>query len=501
MLILGCPTGCAGPGPLLLPREPLEIQRLTDGSIQRWYATTTPGRGDYYEQLSPQGRIVAIGYLEGNGCQRQVIKLDEIPPAERRDLVLLLDSVPYQLADEFWKKGLFRLFPEPTRTIAPFPALTDLSFAEFFNCSPMTAPQAQSYNGFILTYGYGVYAVGGDAGWMHYVKRYLPFALNPEAYLKPYPWLGNDLRMFENVFLNSRRPMTVCYSLCTSCVGARYDREGMERALTDVDQLTRYLIFKTRGRARITMLSDHGLAFFPQGGRRILLREEFPRLGHPSGIMLCGKESVVVPEFGLVSVASVYTHAPADVARDALQIAGIELSAYMDGDTVVVRRADGIARIHRKGDAFSYKPERGDPLEILPILQRLADQGQVSPEGFVQDRVLFEATVNATYPDAVARLWRSFHGLVKRTPQVYLSEADGYYSGDSTMNANITMRGIHGNLRKQSSDGFAVTMAGDLPPVHRQIDLRKDLARLGVMVPGKGDFAVSAEQDPSSQGR
>src|SRR5580765_3379864 len=81
-------SGCApGSGPRLFPREPSEIRELTDGATQRWYATTAGARPDYFEEVSPQGRVVAIGYSRGEGGEPQIIQLDEVPPTEYRHLV------------------------------------------------------------------------------------------------------------------------------------------------------------------------------------------------------------------------------------------------------------------------------------------------------------------------------------------------------------------------------------------------------------------------------
>ena len=62
-----------------------------------------------------------------------------LPACEQRHLILLLDSVPYPMMKAYWDAGKFRLFEPPTRTIAPFPVMTDPSFAEFFNYSPLPA--------------------------------------------------------------------------------------------------------------------------------------------------------------------------------------------------------------------------------------------------------------------------------------------------------------------------------------------------------------------------
>jgi len=198
-----------------------------------------------------------------------------------------------------------------------------------------------------------------------------------------------------------------------------------------------------------------------------------------------------------VSCAVVHTFSPAQVAQDALKITGIELSAYLAGDEVVVLRGPARACIAHSDAGYRYRAEGGDPLEIQPALDDLARQGKVGPDGFVDDRLLFEATKDGVYPDGVARLWRAFHGLVVYTPDVMLSIADGYHVGSPSMYKVIkNLVGIHGSLRANSSTGFAMTMACDLPPAVRQADLLPRLRELGVPIRGVGPNAPAQTDAP-----
>jgi hypothetical protein len=153
---------------------------------------------------------------------------------------------------------------------------------------------------------------------------------------------------------------------------------------------------------------------------------------------------------------------------------------YLDTtDEVVVLSPDGRARISRSGDAYRYAPERGDPLKIRSAWDELIRQGRADAQGFIPDRVLFEATCGGQFPDAVHRVWRAFHGLVVNQPQVLLTVEDGWHCGSKLMSSMYDVRSSHGNLGP-SSFGFVMTTAGRLPPIMRMEDLRQELHRAGV---------------------
>jgi hypothetical protein len=44
----------------------------------------------------------------------------------------------------------------------------------------------------------------------------------------------------------------------------------------------------------------------------------------------------------------------------------------------------------------------------------------------------------------------------------------------------VKLTAAHGNLRTKSSSGFAVTMAGELPPVIRMVELGPALREMGI---------------------
>lgn len=493
-------AGCAERGPQMFPVAPRESRRLPDGRSERCYDTEGDGRIDYCEQMSRDGIVRVLRYDTDRDGQFDLdVDLAAIPLSERRDLVILLDSVPYEMVRDLWESGRFRYFPRPTRVIAPFPVMTDLSFSEFMGTSPSPGVESEYFDGRRLTNGFETYAAGGNAGWQaHLDYRVTPVA-HGAAYLDSYTWNLHDLGEIERHFLRDEKRCFIGYVVGTAALGAQYGRSGHQAGLVEVDRFCESLMFRTRGRVRLTLLSDHGRNSI--ASQQVKLDEVLAHMGYRVADRIDGPADVVVPQFGVVCCAAIHTHCPERVAADVTGIEGIGCAAYRDAanDDIIVLGRHARARISRRtgnapgaasGNAtddrvgqtlqFRYKAEIGDPLQLAPILEKLTLAGHVSGDGFVDDRVLFEATESHIYPDAVYRLWRAFHGLIEHTPDVLVSIDDGWVNGSRLMSAIRPMAATHGNLGHSSSYAFALTAAGDLPPVVRMEDLRSKLIDLGV---------------------
>ena len=472
--------GCAGPGPRLFPASPSRVDREPGGAAVQWYDTDRDGEPDYGEHLSKEGRITRIEYRRGS--DEQTVDFASLPADGVRDLVLILDSVPYPLVEETRLRGSLQFFPRPTRTIAPFPVMTDPSLVDFFHQSPGIAIESDYYDGRRETSPYGIYLEAGISIWHAKVDYWLPHNAHASAYLDQMPWFDHELRRIQEGFEKSAGRTYIGYCVGTSALGALQGWEGHVAGLARVERFCHEMVYQSRGRARITLLSDHGHNNVGDS-RRVPLADELRRLGYRVTDRLTSPKDVVAPEFAMVTCAALYTQAPGPIARDVLRIEGIELSAYPQAEEIVVLSRDGGARITRRGSAYRYVSASGDPLKLLPILGRLVAEGQVGADGFVDDDVLLAATADHLYPDVVDRLWRGFHELFQNKPDVLLSVQDGFHCGSAFQTRTVgKLKAVHGNLRPLSSSGFALTMAGELPPVLRMRQLSTELEKLGVHV-------------------
>jgi hypothetical protein len=162
-----------------------------------------------------------------------------------------------------------------------------------------------------------------------------------------------------------------------------------------------------------------------------------------------------------------------------VQCKGVRFACYEDGPAVAVRTADGLAAVERRQDRYRYRATQADPLQLLPVFERLKAEGQLDADGFAADRALFEATATHVYPDACDRLWRAFHGLVENAPDVIADLEGGYYAGmESRAFFYRTAASTHGDLERASSTAVLMSTAGPLPPVLRSRDVPKAMQEL-----------------------
>ena len=482
-------TGCAGAWPKMFPVAPVRTVDHAGGGLERWYNLNGHGRGDYCEILGATGRLERIAYARNDeGRIDEEIELAKVPADEQRHLLIILDSEPVELVREVQRQGRLAFLAPPTRVLAPFPVMTDPSLTEFFGMAPAPVVEASYFDGKQLRDGYDVYASNGNTPWHIKADYHLWTVMHAVAYLSQPEWFGHELRRIGEVFAERSghgEAMTVAYVVSTSAMGSRDGHDGHVLALVSVDRFCQQLLYETRGRARITLMSDHGHKCVPS--ERIPLADKMAELGYRVGPVLEKPGDLVVPEFGVVTCGALYTRDAARVAGDVVQLRGIELSAYREvtpagTESVVVLGKTGRARITHSESGFAYADEGGDPLQVAGVFSQLSKRGQVDAKGFVADRVLFEATVDEVYPDVVQRLWRAFHGLFANVPDVYVSVEDGFEVGSKLMTQLVHMQATHGNLRPASSWGFAASMAGQLPPTVRMVELRAAMRKAGVPI-------------------
>lgn len=461
----------------MFPPGPISQTHGPGGTLERRYDTNADGRADFAERLNRDGIIDVIRFdPRGDGSFDDAIDRLKLRPDDCRDLFIILDSVPYSMVVEQRDAGRFRYFHPPARVIAPFPVMTDVSLCEFFGRSPCPGVEAAYYNGKEVTAGYDGYLGEAVTPWSHGLDYRMTTANHLFTYFWPNGWFGHELHDIQTEFLRGGKSPYLAYCVGTSALGALEGRNGHHAGLSRVDRFCQQLMHDTRGRLRITLMSDHGHHF--AFCKRVPIEQRLTALGYRITGRLEKRGDVIPIEFGLVSSVVIYTQDAEAVARDCLGIEGVELSAWCDTQTdeVVVLSRDGEARIGRKGDRFSYRAVRGDPLRMLPIMHQLGGDA-------ADDAALWNATKLHHYPDALHRLWRAFHGLVQHQPQVMLSLQDDYYCGTPSMNLVYTPVGLHGSLNLTSSSGFCMTTIAPLPEVVRMDSLRGELQRIGLTLP------------------
>jgi len=471
-------AGCQRP--TLMPITPVSTTFPAENVVQKNYDTNNDDRIDYLEQYSAQERVKLIRIdTDLDGSLDLEVVLDQIAISDCRQLLIILDSIPYCMVKEMWDLGRLRLFHSPSWIIPPFPAMTDLSIDEFFGTSPCKGIESHYFDGKRKTNRYLTYFAGGNAPWMSQIDYMIHPLYQSAVYLWPDNGFKRELAAIEKVFFDHNNLPVVAYSVATSAGGSKFGRDGHQRYLIAIDRFCQALMQRCQGKIQITLMSDHG--------HNLMDSEYFPfhdrvrALGYNDGETLQRGGDVVITRFGPVTCSGLYTHEPARVAADVVGLKEVELSSYKNRDEIIILSKTGRGHIRKSNKGYRYKCDFGDPLKLLPTIQQLSQKNQVDANGFVDDQVLFDATCQHLYPDAIPRLWRAFNGLMEYPPDVLVSFHEGYCFGASFFNNFITMKAVHGNLRPLSSSGFVLTTAGVLPGIVRMENLAKELEKLGLV--------------------
>jgi len=429
--------------------------------------------------------------------------------AHRRHIIICLDGVGFSTMEKMRAEGRFKMFREPARMISPFPTLTNLAMTDILE--PFNAPPVVGYEDSFfdveknrLRGGIFDRLRGGRfvRGTFRELFDYHPSALKSGlGYAAPplstYLEALSDLVRLKQKVRAGKGELFLAYTGATDSL-AHVGGERLVRSfLGKLDETLEDLMNESEHRRgasereqsrhpsereqernvgvgalqiTVTLFSDHGNHY--RKYRRVPLKSALRRAGFKLEGRVRDWRSVVLPQFGLIGCAVLYT-AEANEARLAEIVAaveGVDFAAYEKDQTVFVTSRGGAARITRRGGRYAYLAERGDPLGLASALQHLRERGRVDGEGSVTDADWFEATRDGERPDAVRRVFEGVSGRVNNRANVIVNFVDGYYSGSAALDVFTILQATHGNLGREQSFGFVMSTNRSLPSHVRATD-------------------------------
>jgi hypothetical protein len=426
------------------------------------------GETDYQQVLNRRGRKVELRFASKNEDRQEIVRIDQLLPNEVPHFIIALDGVPYELVEQSYQEGFFRLFYPPSRMISTFPSMTDLAFWKIFGGEQPVAYQAKHFDpdkNRVIS-GDDLYLSGKMADWAKKLDYRCSFRMDAFAYVMPQQIFEHELRGIRETFSKTTKDQVIVYSVATAGLGTQGGREAILRYLRQIDRFCEEIVYERRGRVKITLLADHGHNMSGRG--RLSFTKRLEQAGFRVRDSIEEFRDVVAIKYGLVTYASFYTHQPAAVAHVLMQDPATTIACYPQQDAVIVQTIDGRAKVFHKNGRYRYRSEIGDPLLLLPILTKFQSQGMIDEDGYIEDRALFDATVTHEYPDSLHRIWQAFHGLVKKPADLIVCLRDGWVHGSRffyTMIGGATS--THGSLNQLNSTTFVITMLGDLPPALR----------------------------------
>jgi len=437
-----------------------------------------PNCCDYFQVLDESGRVVRMQYDTDGDCKPDATVELASAATQGPHYVILLDGVPFRLVEQMYRQGRFRLFYPPSKLISCFPSMTDLAFSQVFSDSAPLGYEALYYDRRRnrLSNGNAVYLQQLNAPWQKFIDYRTSMLMDAIGYLKPRWLFGEELAGIKRTFDRNSQDTVIGYSVATAGIATRYGMDALMRALRKVDRFCQRLMYDRSGRARITLMADHGHNFTP--GTYFKIAQVLKDAGfHVTG-RLKRENDVVVPEYGLVTCAAIYTRAPAEVAGALLQLEPVNLAVFADGEAITVKDRSGSARIEKGLGGYRYIVDRGDPLQLLPIIEELKQAGKVAADGTIDDHALLRATADHVYPDPLDRIWQAFNGLAQNPPDLIVTLHDGYFCGSESFANSVNVASTHGSLNYINSVTFIATTFKPLPEVIRMRQLPQVLPQI-----------------------
>ncbi len=450
-----------------------EVISASDSGARRCYDSTGDGQADFFTFTDSSGRISRIGYdNDVDAVPDVIVNLDEIPTARCRHLVIIVDGFGYDLVKRYYDSGKLRMFHNPSRVVAPYPAVTEVSLSAIMGSSAPIAIQSRYFDRKTNS------VVGGV---MDYIKgKNEPFAdsltyradqhVDVLGYLLGMPVFVSELNTVKQLYEKRQTRELIAYFVSTSAVSVRSGANGQIECLKQLDRFITEVLWQSRGLVKVTMLSDHGLSY--EKAEHLDMEKHLTDRGWLMKDRLDGPKDVVLSTLGVVTYACFSTRRPGALSENLITCEGVELASYALKDSAQVLSSNGgRAVIRTRGRRFIYEPLTGDPLLLKPILENLEtdEHGSYDPDD------LLEATVTHIYPTPLQRLWQAHFCRVENPPDVIVSLQDRYCSGPTSFAAMVPINSTHGSLNYRNSVTFLMSTIGAFPPAMSSGDIRKQM--------------------------
>ncbi len=481
-LIMGL-AGCTG-----FPKQATHTRIKEEEQDTKAWKIKDSDRYDYFQYLNKEGKITALGF-DDNRDGRAEVRIDFAAMGTEAGVphyVILLDGIPYQTIAKMYEEGHFRLFYRPSELVSVFPSNTDLAYEELFHTGGLMGFEASYYNRDTrcLSNANTVYLKGLNAPWEKLVDYRVAKFMDPIGYVNPNFVFDHEMKAIETLVERRKEGLVIGYSVGTAMVGTREGEAGIRKCLERVEQICEKLVYEKRGRCRISMLADHGHNLVPAGYFDV--SGTLKARGFHVVNKLSKPDDVICIQYGLLTCNAIYTAEPAKVASALLEQEQVGLAMYpvkaAGEEKIIVRDRDGEAKISQGKGGYRYEMIKGDPLQLKEILKKLQAAGKVAKDGTIDDRALFEATAEHVYPDPLARLWRTFNGMVKYPVDLMLTIRDGWFTGDAGFAGSGKVASTHGSLKRRDSVTFVMSTVRPLPKAIRMSELLQEFPEIK---PGK----------------
>ena len=441
---------------------------------------------DYVQRLDKTTGVKEAFYLDrdGDGLFEETIELDNAFIRRWPHMVFAVDGFPFSQMQFLREAGYFRLFRSIGPMIAPFPSLTGVCWPKILDLDIPEGYEGiyfdQAENKIMKAPGGHVFDQDNEmiSGFQH-----------ARAYVSVKAYAEDEIedRYQEALAGLVDRKDRFFYFLGTDSAGHRAKDEDFREILIEIDDLIEKVFYAYGCRQRPTIVSDHGNTRIP--GTYVDVIGPLEAAGYDHDDELKTDNDFVVPRYGMVGVAAVYTDyqnvKPMAAILSGLE--GIDFVVYWSPGGVHVVSSQGEARVKwRKrpfrffpfrlfsrwfshAEEFLYSPITADPLKLKPLVQQSPG---LAEDRFAGEEAWFSATIDHLYPDPLRRLVEACRSNVKNPATLLINFKDGYYSAGPVRHVAAT-HGTHGSLSAAASLGIIGTNWSDIPSAVKAEDVNE----------------------------
>jgi hypothetical protein len=379
-----------------------------------------------------------------------------------RELIVMTDGVPFAVMDSLHRAGHFAAFHQPSRLVSPFPSLTGVAFRDIWQ-EPLSPGYEDKYYdtkenrmaGGLIDH---IFRPAEHAGFQRHVEVEAGALTTGLAYLTPVPMSKRELTAIRKRIATRAAFDTtvVAYFITTDAIAHRATRADLVAYMLSIETMLNELRAQNPALS-ITMFSDHGNDFVPT--QRVPLESAIRSAGFHEAKTIDSPDDVVLPRFGLVGSAFLYAspHAEPRLAQAIRALDGVDLVMFNDdlGRTHVWNgTGEAVVESEAGGERLRYTATKGDPLQLLPALQRMQAEGTADATGMAPDSAWLNASLGTPYIDGLRRITIGMRAGVRNQASVVVSFAPGYHFGDVNADRLVQVTGTHGSLRTTSSTAY-----------------------------------------------
>jgi hypothetical protein len=398
-----------------------------------------------------------------------------------RHVIICVDGVGISTIRKMRENGHFKSFHSPSHMISTFPSLTNAALSKILEPAGATMTGGYEDNffdaetnkmrgGILDRFRSDRFVRGTFRELFDYhpsaLKSGLGYAAPP---LSTYLESQSDLIRLRQKARNSQQPVFFAYTGATDSLAHVGGETLLRSFLEGLDDTIEDIVRDSKTPVVVTIFSDHGNDF--RTYRRVALKEPLRRAGFKLGKKIKDDQSVVLPQYGLVGSAVLFTRDKNEERLGAVlaTLEGVDFVAHEADGIVHVANRRGNATIEKRGDEYRYFAKKGDPLDLLALTQQTNHQN--GADGFIKDEDWFVLTQNSARPDVVRRIFEGATQGVLNRANVVVNLEDGYYTGSSLLDTFTILQATHGNIGPEQSYGFVMSTMTELPQYIRAGDL------------------------------